>query len=171
MPTGFQGAIFDIDGVLVDSPHEKAWRESLRELMESEWAGIRDQTTWSPEAFTSLVYQEQMSGKPRMSGARSALEYFRVPDVEEHATDVPLRGEEAVQLDRTELGGERPQFGGQRLGIGLADPGGGVEQGLEHHRDARQDRFLDSLERFFEPRLLVGTGHGRHDAPGPVKPW
>jgi len=30
-----QGAILDVDGVLVDSPHEKAWRESLRELMES----------------------------------------------------------------------------------------------------------------------------------------
>ena len=27
------GAIFDIDGVLVDSPHERAWRESLRQLM------------------------------------------------------------------------------------------------------------------------------------------
>jgi len=26
----FLGAIFDVDGVLVDSPHEKAWRESLR---------------------------------------------------------------------------------------------------------------------------------------------
>jgi len=33
MPT-FRGAIFDVDGVLVDSPHEKAWRESLRQLME-----------------------------------------------------------------------------------------------------------------------------------------
>ncbi len=31
----FQGAIFDVDGVLVDSPHEQAWRESLHELMES----------------------------------------------------------------------------------------------------------------------------------------
>jgi len=80
MTTRFQGAIFDVDGVLVDSPHEKAWRESLRELMESEWSDIRDQTSWSPEAFTSRVYQEQMSGKPRMSGARSALEYFHVPD-------------------------------------------------------------------------------------------
>ena len=34
MPTRFQAAIFDVDGVQVDSPHEKAWRESLRELME-----------------------------------------------------------------------------------------------------------------------------------------
>ncbi len=81
--TRFQGAIFDVDGVLVDSPHEKAWRESLRELMESEWSDIRDRTTWSPEAFTSRVYDEQMSGKPRMSGARAALEYFHVPDDEE----------------------------------------------------------------------------------------
>jgi beta-phosphoglucomutase-like phosphatase (HAD superfamily) len=79
----FQGAIFDVDGVLVDSPHEKAWRESLRELMESDWADIRDRTTWSPDAFTSRVYEEQMSGKPRMSGARAALEYFHVPDDEE----------------------------------------------------------------------------------------
>jgi len=76
----FQGAIFDIDGVLVDSPHEKAWRESLRELMEGEWNDIRAQTTWSPGAFTPQVYQEEMSGKPRMSGARAALEYFHVPD-------------------------------------------------------------------------------------------
>ncbi len=80
MPAPFQGAIFDVDGVLVDSPHEKAWRESLRELMEGPWAGIREQTTWSPEAFTSHVYQTQMSGKPRMSGATSALEYFDIPD-------------------------------------------------------------------------------------------
>ena len=79
MPT-FRGAIFDVDGVLVDSPHEKAWRESLRVLMEGEWSDIRDHTTWSPEAFTPQIYQEEMSGKPRMSGARAVLEYFHVPD-------------------------------------------------------------------------------------------
>jgi beta-phosphoglucomutase-like phosphatase (HAD superfamily) len=79
---GFLGAIFDVDGVLVDSPHEKAWRESLRELMESDWRDIRDQTTWTPDAFTPHVYDTVMSGKPRMSGARAALEYFRVPDVD-----------------------------------------------------------------------------------------
>jgi beta-phosphoglucomutase len=84
MPT-FQGAIFDVDGVLVDSPHEKAWRESLRELMEGEWSDIRERTTWSPEAFTPYVYQEHMSGKPRMSGARAALDYFHVPDDEDDA--------------------------------------------------------------------------------------
>ncbi len=69
--------------MLVDSPHEKAWRESLRELMEGDWSDIRDRTTWSAEAFTRQVYEEQMSGKPRMSGARAALEYFHVPDDED----------------------------------------------------------------------------------------
>ena len=84
MPS-FQGAIFDVDGVLVDSPHEKAWRESLRELMQGEWSDIADRTTWSPDAFTPRVYEEEMSGKPRMSGARAALEYFHVPDDEEES--------------------------------------------------------------------------------------
>jgi beta-phosphoglucomutase-like phosphatase (HAD superfamily) len=68
----FRGAIFDVDGVLVGSPHEKAWRESLRQLMESDWSDIRNRTSRSPEAFTSRVYEEQMSGQPRMSGARGA---------------------------------------------------------------------------------------------------
>ena len=75
-----KGAIFDIDGVLVDSPHEKAWRESLRELMDGPWRGIRDRTTWSPDAFTRTVYETRVSGKPRVSGARAVLEHFRIPD-------------------------------------------------------------------------------------------
>lgn len=77
-----EGAIFDVDGVLVDSPHEKAWREALRELMEGDWREIRDRTDWTPEAFTAHVYETVMSGKPRMSGARAALEHFKVPDVD-----------------------------------------------------------------------------------------
>ena len=94
--TKFRGAIFDVDGVLVDSPHEKAWRESLRELMESDWADIRDRTTWSPEALTSHVYQEYMSGKPRMSGARAALDYFHVPDADQRVAEYAQRKQEMV---------------------------------------------------------------------------
>lgn len=94
--TGFRGAIFDIDGVLVDSPHEKAWRESLRELMENEWRDLRQRTTWSPEAFTPLVYQQQMSGKPRMSGARAALAYFGLSDDEALVSEYAQRKQEML---------------------------------------------------------------------------
>ncbi len=87
MATGFRGAVFDVDGVLVDSPHEQAWRDGLQQLMENEWSGIRDQTSYSPEAFTPQVYQREMSGMPRYDGAQAALEYFGVPDAEERAKE------------------------------------------------------------------------------------
>jgi len=95
-PNGFHGAIFDVDGVLVDSPHEKAWRESLRQLMESDWTDIRDQTTWTPDAFTPHAYDTVMSGKPRMSGAGAALEYFRIPDVEARVDAYAARKQKMV---------------------------------------------------------------------------
>lgn len=88
---GFAGAIFDVDGVLVDSPHEQAWRESLRRLMEGPWRELAPRTRWTPERFTHEFYQEVMAGKPRMAGARSALEALDVPDArtraEEYAAD------------------------------------------------------------------------------------
>jgi trehalose/maltose hydrolase-like predicted phosphorylase/beta-phosphoglucomutase-like phosphatase (HAD superfamily) len=79
---GFRGGIFDIDGVLVDSPHDRAWRDALRELMDGEWRDIRGRTSYSPERFTRAVYQQVMAGMPRLAGARAALEYFGVPDVD-----------------------------------------------------------------------------------------
>jgi beta-phosphoglucomutase len=90
---GFRGAIFDVDGVLVDSPHERAWREALQQLMENDWSDIRGQTTYSPERFTPAIYQAVMAGKPRAAGAQAALDYFGVPDA----------------ASRAELYGERKQ--------------------------------------------------------------
>jgi len=77
----------DVDGVLVDSPHEEAWREGLKELMEGEWADLRSETSYSPEAFTSHLYQTRMSGMPRYKGAQAALEHFGVPDAEHRARE------------------------------------------------------------------------------------
>jgi beta-phosphoglucomutase len=80
MANHFGGAIFDVDGVLVDSPHERAWRDALKELMETEWSDLQRSSSYSPERFTPQVYEQVMSGKPRFSGAQAALEYFDVPD-------------------------------------------------------------------------------------------
>jgi beta-phosphoglucomutase len=96
METGFRGAIFDVDGVLVDSPHEPAWRRSFQELMEGQWSDIRDQTSYSPDKFTSQVYQEVMSGKPRMEGARALIDYFGVPDPERRTEEYADRKQRMV---------------------------------------------------------------------------
>jgi beta-phosphoglucomutase len=82
---GFQGAIFDVDGVLVNSPHYQAWRDALRHLMDTEWAGLRDRTSYSPERFTEAMYEQVLAGRPRLPGARAALEYFGVPDADSRA--------------------------------------------------------------------------------------
>ncbi len=93
---GFRAAIFDVDGVLVDSPHEAAWRDAFTELMEGSWADIRDQTSWTPGAFTAKVYQEVLSGKPRMAGAMGALEHFGVPDPQSRVDEYADRKQEMV---------------------------------------------------------------------------
>ena len=60
-------AILDVDGVLLASPHERAWREALQ--------GIAD-----PRRFTTAMYQAAVAGKPRLSGAVAALEALGVPN-------------------------------------------------------------------------------------------
>ena len=67
-------AIFDVDGVLVASPHERAWREAL--------AGYAD-----PARFTTEFYQANVAGKPRMDGARATLERLGVPDAAARAPE------------------------------------------------------------------------------------
>ena len=79
---GFSGAVFDVDGVLVDSPHERAWRDALRQLMDTSWSDLRDRARYSPDGFTSELYREHMSGKPTFSGARAALRHFEIPEDE-----------------------------------------------------------------------------------------
>ena len=93
---GYRGAIFDVDGVLVDSPHERAWRETLQLLMETDWRDIQPRTTYTPERFPPAVYQEIVAGKPRLSGARAALEYFGVPDAGRRAEEYAERKQRQV---------------------------------------------------------------------------
>jgi beta-phosphoglucomutase-like phosphatase (HAD superfamily) len=76
----FTGGIFDVDGVLLDTPHARAWRDALTELMDGPWAALAPTTSYRPGAFTDAVYQEYVAGKPRAAGAAAALDYFHVRD-------------------------------------------------------------------------------------------
>ena len=80
-----QGAIFDVDGVLLDSPHFQAWRDALSELMRGPWAGIAGQSQYAPERFTEDMYERVIAGLPRPAGAMAALEHFAVPDAGQRA--------------------------------------------------------------------------------------
>jgi beta-phosphoglucomutase-like phosphatase (HAD superfamily) len=84
-------AIFDVDGVLVASPHERAWQEALAELMATDWRCHASRSSYAPERFTTAVHQARVAGKPRLSGARAVLEYFGVPDAEQRAAEYAER--------------------------------------------------------------------------------
>src|SRR5437867_365439 len=94
---GLRAAIFDVDGVLVASPHERAWREALAEVATTHW-GSGSSGTFAPERFTSAVYQEHVAGKARMSGARAVLDYFRVPDAEQRAAEYARHKQRRLEL-------------------------------------------------------------------------
>lgn len=90
------GVLFDVDGVVVDSPHERAWQEALEALMATEWRAIAPETRYAPERFTTAVYQSEVAGKARESGARAALDYFGVPDAAERAGVYAKRKQEVL---------------------------------------------------------------------------
>ena len=71
-------AIFDVDGVLLASPHERAWREAL--------LGLTD-----PDRFTTTLYQAHVAGKQRLAGALAGLEALGVPDAVQQAAAYALR--------------------------------------------------------------------------------
>lgn len=96
-PRTIAAVIFDVDGVLVASPHERAWQEALFALMESDWKDIAARTSYTPDRFTTAVYQTQVSGKPRMSGARAVLDYFGVPDAERRAVEYAARKQQRIE--------------------------------------------------------------------------
>ena len=83
-PHTLTAAIFDVDGVLLASPHEQAWREAL--------VGLAD-----PARFTTAMYQAHMAGKPRLSGARAALEALGVPDAERKAVAYAERKQKRLE--------------------------------------------------------------------------
>ena len=78
MMSRFAGAILDVDGVILASPHEQAWREALD--------GLAD-----PAAFMPELYRSRVAGKSRRDGALAALVSLGVHDAEAHAEAYAVR--------------------------------------------------------------------------------
>lgn len=83
VPRMVSAVIFDVDGVLVDSPHEQAWREAL--------TGFAD-----PAGFTTAFYQAHVAGKRRLEGARAALERLGDPEAAAHAAAFAQRKQAVI---------------------------------------------------------------------------
>jgi beta-phosphoglucomutase len=83
-PQPLKAGIFDVDGVLLASPHERAWREAL--------VGIAE-----PARFTTAMYQAHVAGKPRLSGARAALEALGVADAGRKAVGYAERKQKRLE--------------------------------------------------------------------------
>ena len=79
-----RAAIFDVDGVLLASPHERAWREAL--------VGLAD-----PTRFTTEFYQAHVAGKPRADGALAALAGLGVADAAAHAPAYAERKQQILE--------------------------------------------------------------------------
>ena len=101
-----KGFIFDIDGVIADTPHEAAWKESIQLLFfeKDNWKKIKPETNYSPEKFTTDLYREEVSGKPRIEGARSVLKYFNIPDPHEEYLKEYYEFKQEIFLQKIEQG-------------------------------------------------------------------
>jgi HAD superfamily hydrolase (TIGR01509 family) len=83
-PAPITAAIFDADGVLLDSPHERAWHDAL--------AGFAD-----PQRFTQALYQAKVAGKPRLDGALAALTALGVADAARRAPEYAERKQRMIE--------------------------------------------------------------------------
>jgi len=100
----YKAFIFDVDGVLVDSPHEMAWGEALRNLMEGEWRSLVGSTSWTPDGYTTEVYQAHTAGKARREGALGLFKYFGIPDPDGSRLALYCERKQAMIVDLIQRG-------------------------------------------------------------------
>ena len=95
-------AIFDVDGVLVDSPHEQAWRETLDRLMVGPWSQLARDTGYETGSLTTERYQRAVAGRPRLDGARAGLEAVGVVDPDDEHVHAYAEAKQSRLVDLIE---------------------------------------------------------------------
>ena len=102
-PRTLTAAIFDVDGVLLESPHERAWRDALPAAADR-------------ERFTTAMYQVHVAGNPRLAGALAALRALQVPNAEQLAVGYAERKQRRLEA----LVGQRTRAGALHQGVEVA---------------------------------------------------
>jgi HAD superfamily hydrolase (TIGR01509 family) len=105
--------IFDVDGVLIDTPHERAWRAALARL------GVR----YEPGRFTTAFYMAHLAGRPRHEGAAAALAAFGVPDPTGELSRRYADAKQAMIVELIEAGDFAAFPDAARLLLGLREAG------------------------------------------------
>lgn len=117
----YRGAIFDVDGVLVDTPHEAAWRESLRRLMEGPWRDLA--SGYAPDGFTTAFYLAYLAGRTRLDGAAAALAAFGLADPDGALASRYAAAKQAMIEELIERNAFAPFEDGRRLLLRLWERG------------------------------------------------
>lgn len=149
--------ILDVDGVLLASPHEQAWRDAL--------TGLTD-----PARFTTRMYQEQVAGKPRADGALAALRALGVADAENQAEAYAVRKQARLEA-LIQAGGVRAFKDGLRFVERAA--AAGLPMAL-----ASASRNADAMLRTCKRpdggsllKLFTVNLNGCDEGPGKPAPW
>ena len=127
--------------------------------MDTEWADLRGQTSYSPERFTEAVYQQVVAGMPRLAGALAALEYFGVPDAERRAARyAAVKQEHLVKLIEA---GEFTAFA-DAIRFVLAVKAAGIPSAAASSSKNHRNRYLSSLvsDGMRGVGLIVVSGQG-----------
>lgn len=151
MITGF---IFDVDGVLVNSPHERAWGDTLRDLMENRWPGLIQATGYDARRYTSEVYQAHVAGKPRAQGAAALLAYFGIHDPDGARRDL-LCEKKQEMIERLIDDGEFEAFDDALRFLLRARATGGLLAAASSSRNANQLMSRVDLAGFCAARGLA----------------
>lgn len=156
-PWRVRAVILDVDGVLLASPHEQAWREAL--------AGLAD-----PARFTPQLYQDQVAGKPRAEGALAALTALGVPDARARAPGYAARKQARLEA-LIRAGAVQPFADGLRFVERVA--AAGLPMAL-----ASASRNADALLAVCKRAdggalrdLFAVNLNGRDDGPSKPDPW
>jgi HAD superfamily hydrolase (TIGR01509 family) len=156
-PWRVRAVILDVDGVLLASPHEQAWREAL--------AGLADAARFTPQ-----LYQDQVAGKPRAEGALAALTALGVPDATARAPAYAARKQARLEA-LIQAGAVQPFADGVRfveraaaagLPLALASASRNADALLALCKRADGGPLRD---------LFAVNLNGRDEGPGKPDPW